>query len=69
MPLELAELGRLLRENELKEYQVFLKERRVSFNLDNEHALTIEIEGHPGTHLEWEEDVVVKFDGILIARV
>ena len=66
--MNLAELGKIFKENELIYYEVFPKERKIVLTFDNGHILCIEVGGHPGINYEWDEGVVVKMDNNLIAR-
>ena len=66
--MNLAELRKIFKENELIHYQVFPKERKIVLTFDSDHVLCIEIVGHPGINYEWDESVVVKMDNNLIAR-
>ncbi|MDO8574803.1 MAG: hypothetical protein Q7R61_00795 [bacterium] len=60
-------IRKIFKENELRYYTVLPKERKIVFTFDNDHMLTIEVDGHPGINYEWDESIVVKVDGKLIA--
>jgi len=62
------EIRKVFKENELVHYEVFPHDRKIVFSFANGHALTVEIDGHPGINYEWAESVVVKIDGQLIAK-
>lgn len=66
--MNLAKLRKIFKENELNHYQVFPKERKIVLTFDNDHTLSIEMDGHPGINYEWDESIVVKVDDNLIAR-
>lgn len=66
--MNLAELRKVFKENELRHYQVFPNERKIVLTFDNDHTLSIEMDGHPGINFEWDESIVVKVDNNLIAR-
>ncbi len=65
--MEMNDIRKIFKKNELKSYKIFPKERKISFIFANDHTLTIEIDGHPGINYDWDESVVVKIDGKLIA--
>ncbi len=65
--IEMNDIRKIFKKNELKSYKIFPKERKISFIFANDHTLTIEIDGHPGINYDWDESVVVKIDGKLIA--
>lgn len=60
-------IRKVLKENELSSYQVLPKERKIVFSFADNHTLTISIDAHPGINYDWDERVVVKMDGKLIA--
>ena len=64
--MTLAKIRKIFKENELRHYQVFPRERRIVLTFDNDHTLSVEMEE---LSYEWDESVVVKIDGDLIARV
>lgn len=66
--MNLVELRKVFKENELKHYEVFPKERKIVLTFDNNHTLSIELEGHPGINHDWDESIVVRVDDSLIAR-
>ena len=66
--MSLADLRKVLKENELNHYEVFPKERKILLHFENGHTLSVELEDHPGVHYEWDESMVMKVDGILIAQ-
>lgn len=66
--MKMAEIRKIFKKNELCSYEIFPKERRIVFNFASNHTLSIQIEGHPGINYEWDESVVVKIDGQLVAR-
>jgi len=66
--MEMDKIRKVFKENELLSYAVLPKERKIVFTFDNNHTLSIEIEGHPGINYEWDESVVVKMDKNLLAR-
>jgi len=65
--MDLSEIRKVFKENELRRYTVLPKERKIVFAFDNNHTLSIEIDAHPGINYEWDESIVVKMDGNLIA--
>ena len=65
--MEMADIRKVLKENELSSYKVLSKERKIVFTFANNHELTVEIVGHPGINYERDESAVVKIDGKLIA--
>ncbi len=67
--MTMAKIRKIFQKNRLDSYQIFLKERKIVFNFANNHALSIQIEGHPGINDDWDESVVVKMDEKLIARI
>lgn len=66
--MKMNELRKIFRKNELISYEIFPKERKIVFTFNNNHKLSIEIEGHPGINYEWDESIAVKMDKKLIAR-
>ncbi len=66
--MKMADIRKVFKKNELKSYEILPKERKIVFTFANNHILTVEIDGHPGINYEWDESVVVKIDGKLIAR-
>jgi len=66
--MNLAELRKIFKENELRHYEVFPQEKKVVLYFDNDHILSIELDGHPGINYEWGESITVKVDDNLIAR-
>ncbi|QQG46012.1 MAG: hypothetical protein HYY55_03540 [Candidatus Niyogibacteria bacterium] len=65
--MNLDEIRKVFKENELRHYSIFPKERIIVFTFDNDHTLSVEIDGHPGINYEWDERAIVKVDGELIA--
>lgn len=65
--MNMDEIRKMFKENELRYCTVLPKERKIVFAFDNDHTLSIEIDGHPGINYEWDESVVVKVDGKLVA--
>ena len=61
--MNIAEIRKIFKENTLRNFQVLSHERKIVFVFENDHSVSVEIEGHPGTHYEWEESIVLKIDG------
>ncbi|MBI2450921.1 MAG: hypothetical protein HYV52_01100 [Parcubacteria group bacterium] len=67
--MNMDEIRKVFKENDLRHYEVLSKKRKIVFTFDNDHTLTIEVDGHPGIHYEWDESVIVKIDGKRIASI
>lgn len=65
--MTMDDIRKILKENELTSYEVLPKERKIIFSFVNNHMLTVEVDGHPGINYEWDEGIVVKMNGELIA--
>lgn len=66
--MNMDEIRKVFKENEPISYKVLPHERKIVFTFTNDHTLSVEIDEHPGINYEWDESVVVKIDGKLIAR-
>lgn len=66
--MDLVGLRKIFKENELRHYQLFPQEQKIELYFDNNHVLSIKLEGHPGINYEWDESIVVKMDDNLIAK-
>ena len=66
--MTMNEIRKIFKDNELDSYSVLPHERKIVFTFDNNHTLLIEVEGRPGINYEWDESVVVKMDGKIIAK-
>jgi len=71
--MNLVELRKIFKENVLRNYQAFLKERKVRkvvLTFDNNHTLSIELIRHPGINSDWDESIEVRVDdNNLISRI
>lgn len=66
--MEMAEIRKIFKENELRSYSVFPKERKIVFKFANRHTLSIQIKKGLDVNNEWKESIVVKIGKNLIAR-
>lgn len=65
--MELDEIRRIFKENELRSFSA--KGREFVFVFDNNHQLSIKMEGRPGINQEWDEFVRIKLDERFIADI
>ncbi len=64
--MDIEEIRKIFKENTLRNFQVLSHERKIILIFENDRSVSVEIEGHPGIHYEWEESLVLKIDGEFI---